>query len=83
MAQNDDHIGQEDENPSRTLDSGKPLHEIGSHMGGYTPLWVLRGRCDNGIEGRTIAFHSLRARSGHAGALNRDQVSSPTEGATL
>ena len=41
MAQNDDHIGQEDENPSRTLDSGKPLHEIEGHIGSYKLLTAL------------------------------------------
>jgi serine/threonine protein kinase len=41
MGQNDDHIGQEDEDPSRTLDAGKPLYEIGSRIGCYKLLSVL------------------------------------------
>jgi WD40 repeat protein/serine/threonine protein kinase len=41
MGQDDDHIGQEDEDPSRTLDAGKPLYELGSHIGGYKLLSVL------------------------------------------
>ena len=27
MSQNDDHIGQKDQDPSRTLDAGRSLHE--------------------------------------------------------
>ena len=30
MGQNEDHIGQENEDPSRTLDAGKPLYELGN-----------------------------------------------------
>jgi serine/threonine protein kinase len=46
MGQNDAHIGQEDEGPSRTLDAGKPLYEIGSSIGGYKLLSVLgEGGC--------------------------------------
>ncbi len=41
MGQNNDHIGQEDEDPSRTLDAGKPLYEIGSHIGSYKLLRIL------------------------------------------
>jgi len=41
MSQNDDHIRQEDEDPSRTLDAGKPLYELGSHIGSYKLLRVL------------------------------------------
>jgi WD40 repeat protein/serine/threonine protein kinase len=41
MGQNDDHIGQEDEDPSRTLDAVKPLYNLGSHIGGYKLLSVL------------------------------------------
>ena len=41
MSRNDDHIGQADEDPSRTLDAVKPLYEIGSHIGGYKLLSVL------------------------------------------
>jgi WD40 repeat protein/serine/threonine protein kinase len=41
MGQNDDHIGQEDEDPSRTLDAGKPLYELGSHIGSYKLLRIL------------------------------------------
>ncbi len=41
MSQNDDHIGQEDEDPSRTLDAGKPLYELGSHIGNYKLLRIL------------------------------------------
>ena len=41
MGQNDDHIGQEDEDPSRTLDAVKPLYELGNHIGGYKLLSVL------------------------------------------
>jgi hypothetical protein len=37
MGQNDDPIGQEDEDPSRTVDAGKPLYELGSdHTGTKT-----------------------------------------------
>jgi len=35
VGQNDDHIGQEDEDPSRTLDAAKPLYEIGSQIGRF------------------------------------------------
>ena len=41
MGQNDDHIGQEDEDPSRTLDAVKPLYEIGSRTGGSWLLSIL------------------------------------------
>jgi len=41
MGQNDDHIRQEDEDPSRTLDAGKPLYEIGSSIGRYKLLRIL------------------------------------------
>jgi len=41
MGQNDDHIGQEDEDPSRTLDAGKLLYELGSHIGSYKLLRIL------------------------------------------
>jgi WD40 repeat protein/serine/threonine protein kinase len=41
MGQNDDHIGQEDEDSARTLDAGKPLHEIGSTIGSYKLLRIL------------------------------------------
>jgi len=41
MGQNDDHIGQEDEDPSRTLDAVKPLYELGSRIGCYKLLSVL------------------------------------------
>ena len=30
MGQNEDHIGQEDEDPSRTVDAGKLLYELGN-----------------------------------------------------
>jgi hypothetical protein len=39
MGQNDDHVEKEDGDPSRTLDVGKPLYEIGSRIGGYKLLW--------------------------------------------
>ena len=41
MGQNDDHIRQDDEDPSRTLDAVKPLYELGSRIGGYKLLSVL------------------------------------------
>ena len=41
MSQNDDHIKQEDEDPSRTLASVKPLYELGSHVGSYKLLRIL------------------------------------------
>jgi serine/threonine protein kinase/formylglycine-generating enzyme required for sulfatase activity/dienelactone hydrolase len=41
MGQDDDHIGQEDEDPSRTLDAGKPMYEVGSSIGCYKLLSVL------------------------------------------
>ena len=41
MGQNDDHIGQEAEDPSRTLDAAKPLYELGSRIGRYKLLSVL------------------------------------------
>jgi WD40 repeat protein/serine/threonine protein kinase len=41
MSQKDDHIGQENEDPSRTLDAGKPLYELGSHIGRYKLVSVL------------------------------------------
>jgi WD40 repeat protein/serine/threonine protein kinase len=41
MSQDDDHLGQEDEDSSRTLDAGKCVYELGSHMGNYKLLRVL------------------------------------------
>ena len=41
MGQNDDHITQGDEYPTRTLDSIKPMYEIGSRIGCYKLLSVL------------------------------------------
>ena len=41
MSQNDDHIGEGAEDPSRTLDAGKLLHEIGSRIGNYKLLRIL------------------------------------------
>ena len=41
MGQNEDHIGQEDEDPSRTLDAGQPLYELGSSIGSYKLLRIL------------------------------------------
>lgn len=41
MGKNDDHIGQGAEDPSRTLDSIKPMYEIGSTIGCYKLLSVL------------------------------------------
>jgi len=41
MGQNDDHIEREDDDPARTLDAGKLLHEIGSHIGHYKLLRIL------------------------------------------
>jgi WD40 repeat protein/serine/threonine protein kinase len=41
MGRNDDHIEQGEEDPSRTLDAGRPLHEIGSHIGNYKLLRIL------------------------------------------
>jgi serine/threonine protein kinase len=41
MGKNDDHIVQGGEDPSRTLDSIKPMHEIGSTIGCYKLLSVL------------------------------------------
>jgi serine/threonine protein kinase len=41
MGQNDDHITGEDADPSRTLDAGQPLLELGSHVGRYKLLRVL------------------------------------------
>ena len=38
MSQNDGHIEREEEDPSRTLDAGKPLLELGSHIGRYKLL---------------------------------------------
>ena len=35
MSQNDDHIEPEAEDSSETLDSTKPLYELGSRIGGY------------------------------------------------
>jgi serine/threonine protein kinase len=41
MGQSDDHIKRQDEDAERTLDAGRPLHEIGSHIGGYKLLSIL------------------------------------------
>ena len=41
MGRSDDHIRRQDEDPERTLDAGRPLHEIGSHIGGCKPLSIL------------------------------------------
>jgi hypothetical protein len=41
MGRSDDHIRRQDEDPERTLDAGRPLHEIGSHISGCKPLSIL------------------------------------------
>jgi len=41
MVQNDDHIGEEAEDPSRTLDAVNPLYELGSSIGCYKLLSIL------------------------------------------
>jgi serine/threonine protein kinase len=41
MSENDDHIGQEAEDSSETLDSTKALYELGSRIGGYKLLSIL------------------------------------------
>jgi serine/threonine protein kinase len=41
MAKNDNHIEQEAEDSSETLDSTKPMYEIGSSIGGYKLLSIL------------------------------------------
>jgi serine/threonine protein kinase len=41
MNQNDNHTRKEDADFSRTLETGKPLYEIGSRIGGYKLLSVL------------------------------------------
>jgi len=41
MGKNDDQIGQEAEDPSRTLDSVKPMYELGSSIGCYKLVSVL------------------------------------------
>ncbi len=41
MGKNNDHIGPEAEGPSRTLDSTKPMYDLGSHIGCYKLLSVL------------------------------------------
>jgi WD40 repeat protein/serine/threonine protein kinase len=41
MGRNDDHITQGDEYPTRTLDSIKPMYELGSRIGCYKLLSVL------------------------------------------
>ena len=41
MGQNDSHIEEGIEDPSRTLDAGKPLHEIGSRIGNYKLVSIL------------------------------------------
>jgi WD40 repeat protein/serine/threonine protein kinase len=41
MSQDDDHVEKEEGDPSRTLDAGKPLHEIGSRIGNYKLLRIL------------------------------------------
>ena len=41
MSKNDDHIGQEAEDTSGTLDSSTPLYELGSRIGRYKLLSVL------------------------------------------
>ena len=52
MGQNDDHIGQEADDLSGTLDAGKPLYEIGGHVGNYKLLRVLGRRGHgNGLSG--------------------------------
>ena len=46
MSQDDDHIGQETEDPSRTLDAGRPMYELGSSIGRYKLLSILgEGGC--------------------------------------
>ena len=41
MSENDDHIGQEAEDSSETLDSTKALYELGGSIGGYKLLSIL------------------------------------------
>ena len=43
MGQNDDHIGQEDEDLSRTLDDDGLLYELGSCIGCYKLLLKKTG----------------------------------------
>ena len=53
MGKNNDHIGPEAEGPSRTLDSTKPMYDLGSHIGCYKLLSVLAAEgmaTANGIE---------------------------------
>ncbi len=41
MSQNDDYLKERADDPSRTLDAGKPLHEIGTYIGSYKLLRIL------------------------------------------
>jgi serine/threonine protein kinase len=46
MGQNDDQIGEGAEDPSRTLDAGRPMYELGSRIGRYKLLSILgEGGC--------------------------------------
>ena len=63
MGQNDDHIGQEAEDPSRTLDAGKPLYVIGSRIGGYKLVSVL-GEGGMGVQKREFVHRSANQSRG-------------------
>jgi len=58
MGQSDDHTRRQDEDPERTLDAGRPLHEIGSHIGGYKLLSIL------GEGGLGMVYLAVNSRDG-------------------
>ncbi len=58
MDKNDDHIEQEAEDPSRILDSTKPLYEIGGSIGGKPG----RGKAivDTALEFLGVIYQTLK-----------------------
>jgi len=63
MGQDDDHIGQETEDPSRTLDAVQPMYGLGSHIEGYKLLSVL-GEGGMGVQKREFIHRSASQSRG-------------------
>jgi hypothetical protein len=81
MGKNYDHIVPEAEGPSRTLDSTKPMYDLGSRIGCYKLLSVPAAEgmaTANGVQGRPIA---LCEHPGRADALNKNEFYTHHKGA--